>query len=109
MGVSGTARETLQTVQSLGGQASCRAISRRLGIEPGHAGLVCLALASKDYLDLKDSGLFAVTPKGEQALCGDSSPSAPPCAKPNHVRQQPCKELGGSLPSCKSKRLSEGE
>ena len=92
MGVSGAARETLQTVQSLEGQASCRAISLRLGIAPGQAGLVCLALAAKDYLNLRDSGLFTVTPKGEQALCGDSfSSSVLPCAKPNHVRQRSCK------------------
>ncbi|GAG51106.1 unnamed protein product, partial [marine sediment metagenome] len=75
MSASGTARKALEAVHELGDRASGHAVSRKLGIEPGYARLLCLDLAKEDYLDFKPSGLFKMTRKGTRTL--DGKPSAP--------------------------------
>ena len=91
MSVSGTARKALEAVQELGGQASSHTVSRRLRTDTGYARLLCLNLAREDHLNLKPSGLFRITRKGERALNGETSvsPLLPGKAGPgrNRTRQ----------------------
>ena len=99
MGVSGTAREALEAVQQLGGETSSHAVSRRLRIETGYARLLCLDLAREDYLDLKPSGLFKMTRKGEQARKGEASASASLPGKAASGKDQTQLDLGWRVTS----------
>jgi len=66
--VSGSEKKALEIVYENGGETTSHKVSCGLGIDTGYARLLCMNLARKDYVDLKRSGRFKITYKGEKAL-----------------------------------------
>ncbi len=66
--VSGSEKKALEVVDDEGGETTSQKVSRKLGVDTGYARLLCMNLAHKDYVDLKQSGLFKITYKGKMTL-----------------------------------------
>jgi hypothetical protein len=66
--VTGTEMKALKTVGREDGKTSTRLVSRRLGIDPAYARILCMNLAKSDYLDQERHGHFQITVKGQKAL-----------------------------------------
>jgi len=66
--VSGSEKKALDVIDEAGGVSSSHKVSRQLGIDSGYARLLCMNLARRDYVDLKQSGLYKITYKGKKAL-----------------------------------------
>jgi len=66
--VNGSEKKALEIVHEAGGETTSHKVSRKLGIDSGYARLLCMNLARRDYVDLKQSGLYKITYKGKKAL-----------------------------------------
>jgi len=66
--VSGTEKKALEVIYEAGGDTTSHKVSRQLGMDTGYARLLCMSLARKDYVDLKQSGLFRITNKGKMVF-----------------------------------------
>ena len=66
--VSGSEKKALEKIDEAGGVSTSHKVSRQLRIDSGYARLLCMNLARKDYVDLKQSGLYKITYKGQKAL-----------------------------------------
>jgi len=73
--VSGSEKKALEIVYESGREISSHRVSRKLRIDSGYARLLCMNLARKDYVDLKQSGLYKITHKGKKAM--DKTPNVP--------------------------------
>jgi len=66
--VNGSEKKALEVIDEAGGVSSSHKVSKQLGIDSGYARLLCMNLARRDYVDLKQSGLYKITHKGKKAM-----------------------------------------
>ena len=66
--VSGSEMKALKTVEKENGQTTTRLVSRKLGIDPSYAAVLCTNLTKGQYLDRQNRGRFKITRKGRKAL-----------------------------------------
>ncbi|MFH1952474.1 MAG: hypothetical protein ABIL06_12750 [Pseudomonadota bacterium] len=91
---SGSERKALEIVHEAGGETTSHVVSRKLGIDTGYARLLCMSLARKDYLDLKRSGRFRITFKGEKALDKTTMVEEQRADHPIQFKRQPQERIG---------------
>ena len=56
--------EALQMIYSEGGDSDVDKLSKKMGIEPNRAKMLCFSIAQKDYIDYMIGGEIQITPKG---------------------------------------------
>ncbi|MFH1926622.1 MAG: hypothetical protein ABIK79_00415 [Chloroflexota bacterium] len=100
MPVSNRELEALKIVHRYGGQVGSATVAQAMSISTDYARSVCTGLGKADYIDMANSGLCRITPKGMNELTnrGLIQPSDQGGAQGEKVMEPPTQLAGPGIP-----------